>query len=310
MDRKAYKFAAIAAMVMCAASGAQAAPAAEGHFGDSNHSRDDDRNNGRKPIVLSAYVDVQRETVTLRGLNFGKKAPVVFCETAKMKVLSASDTEIVVRFPKAVQDGTYLFTVARGNFDVDRGEFFVTKLTASAASGGGAGVPGPAGPMGPQGPAGPEGPAGPAGAIGATGPAGPAGPAGPIGPQGPAGAPGAPGLPGPQGPAGPAGPAGGLTGYQLVSADSDIVSLGANIAVVLTGSVACPSGKVPVSGGWEGLNPANVSPVPASYKVTPIASQPATFSNGDSGWMVTVRNPTATGLSSVQIRVWAVCANQ
>ena len=65
-------------------------------------------------VVLSAFVDLTNETVTLRGLNFGKKVPTVFCETQQMRVLSASNTELVVRFPKAIADGTYLFTVARG----------------------------------------------------------------------------------------------------------------------------------------------------------------------------------------------------
>jgi hypothetical protein len=94
-----------------------------------------------------------------------------------------------------------------------------------------------------------------------------------------------------------------------VSADSEIVTLNANQAVVLTGSVACPAGKVPVSGGWEALNPANQT-IPNSYKVTPVASMPATFSNGDLGWMVTVKNPTSSNFPNIQIRVLALCANQ
>ena len=32
-------------------------------------------------MVPAAFVDVEKETVTLRGLYFGKKPPTVFCET-------------------------------------------------------------------------------------------------------------------------------------------------------------------------------------------------------------------------------------
>ena len=84
-------------------------------------------------MVVAGFVNVQDETVTLRGLNFGKKAPTVFCETRQMTVLRASSTEVVVRFPAEVGDGTYLFTVARGNHDLERGAFYLTKTTRSRA---------------------------------------------------------------------------------------------------------------------------------------------------------------------------------
>ena len=146
----------------------------------SNHnSRFDDFDRWKQVVVLSAFVDVENETATLRGLYFGKKTPTVFCETEKMKVLRSSDTEIVVRFPKAVKDGTYLFTVARGNLNHERAEFHVAKVSTGSGGGeterGAEGPPGPAGPVGPAGPEGPVGPQGPAGVAGATGPAGPAG---------------------------------------------------------------------------------------------------------------------------------------
>ncbi len=53
-----------------------------------------------------------------------------------------SRSEVVVRFPKAVKDGTYLFTVARGNDDHERGTFYVTKVTAGATGEGTAGAEG------------------------------------------------------------------------------------------------------------------------------------------------------------------------
>ena len=129
--------------------------AAEARAGAPDHNPWDD---WWKPVlVTSAVVNLQSETVTLHGQNFGKQTPVVFCETEKMRVLRASETEIVVRFSKLIPDGTYLFTVARGNGnrDLERGAFFVTKVYATG--GGGVGLPGPQGPAGPAGPPGPAG---------------------------------------------------------------------------------------------------------------------------------------------------------
>ena len=123
MRRVVYKFAASTAMVMCAAGGAQAwgEPQGQELNAQASHSRFDDFDRWKQLVVLAAFVDVENETVTLRGLNFGKKTPTVFCETERMKVLKSSDTEVVVRFPKSVDDGSYLFTVARGNLDLERG---------------------------------------------------------------------------------------------------------------------------------------------------------------------------------------------
>jgi hypothetical protein len=323
MDRKGYRLAAAAAMVMCAVNGAQAAPAAQQEVNaQSNHYRFDDHDRWRQLVVLSAHVDADAETVTLKGLYFGRNKPTVFCETHRMKVLRASDTEVVVHFPKAVEDGTYLFTVARGNLNLERGEFYVTKLTATGGSGAGergaAGPPGPEGPMGPAGPAGsagpagaagsvgPAGPAGPAGAAGAVGPAGPAGAAGamgPMGPQGPAGAPGAPGLPGAQGPAGPEGPAGGLSGYEVLSADSPVFASVTNNSFV-SSFAACPDGKAPLGGGFEPASSTN-----SVVFLTPVTSGPS--NNGTAnGWSVTLRNNTGSTRMNAQFRVWVVCASQ
>lgn len=347
MERLNFKLAASAVMIICAANGAQAARGQQEVNAQSNHnSRFDDFDRWKQVVVLSAFVDVKNETATLNGLYFGKKTPTVFCETEKMKVLRSSDTEIVVRFPRAVKDGTYLFTVARGNLNHERAEFHVAKV--SAASGGGEtergaeGPPGPAGPVGPAGPEGPVGAQGPAGAAGATGPAGaagaqgaagptgPTGPAGATGSQGPAGAqgpagpqgeagapgvPGAPGLPGGQGPAGPAGPAGasgGLSGYVQVAALSDDASIPATTptsALLLSAGVACPAGKVPVGGGWDPMNPAGVA-VPLVMRMTMVQSSPVRFATGEEGWIVVMRNNTAAAQSRVQFRVWAICAGR
>ena len=138
MERVVFKFAASAAIIMCAVGGAPVAAAAgeqQEISVQANHSsRFDDFNRWKQLVVLAAFVDAEKETVTLRGLYFGKKTPTVFCETNKMKILRWNETEVVVRFPKAVEDGTYLFTVARGNIDLERGEFFVTKATGGGES--------------------------------------------------------------------------------------------------------------------------------------------------------------------------------
>ena len=317
MERLRFKLAASAVMIICAANGAQAAPAGEQQDVNSQsyHSRFDDFDRWKQVVVLSAFVDGEKQTVTLRGLHFGKKTPTVFCETEKMKVLRSSDTEVVVRFPKTVKDGTYLFTVARGNSDRERGEFHVAKV--SAVSGGGEterGVEGPPGPAGPEGPAGPQGPAGaagPAGATGAVGPQGPAGSQGPAGPQGIPGAPGAPGtpgapgLPGAQGPAGPAGPAGGLLGYQRVEVVNDAFPTVAGNTTTASVVAWCPPGKVLLGGGYEPATPTN-----QAMWLTPIASGPILSTQGDSGWSVTLRNLMTNTRANVQVRVTALCAGQ
>src|SRR6187401_1011937 len=107
MQNRMFKVAATAAvMVMCVGGSAHVVFAGE-QQGHVNQGWFDDRffyfDRFKKRLVLSATVDVEEETVTLHGLNFGKKAQSVFCETDRMKVVRWSDTEVVVRFPKAVQ---------------------------------------------------------------------------------------------------------------------------------------------------------------------------------------------------------------
>src|SRR5262245_53786388 len=124
MESKVRRFTAAAAMVLVTTVGVQAVEAqereqrTEASHNDSGHNGPDfDR---WKPLlVTAAFVNLNDETVTLRGLNFGKQKPTVFCETEKMRVVRWSSTEIVVRFPSEVPDGTYLFTVARGNLDIE-----------------------------------------------------------------------------------------------------------------------------------------------------------------------------------------------
>jgi len=170
-------------------------------------------------VVLSAAVSRSAETLTLKGQNFGSTAPAVYCESMPLTVISASDTQLVVMFPAAIPDGTYLVTVSRGNGKPDVGVFYATAQTIATVQGpnGPAGAQGSRGDMGPQGPEGPVGPAGPAGVAGPKGDIGPAGPQGPngaTGPQGPKGDAGPQGAQGAQGATGSQGPVGatGATG--------------------------------------------------------------------------------------------------
>ncbi len=123
-------------------------------------------------------------------------------------------------------------------------------------------------------------------ATAVTGPAGPAGETGPAGPAGPAGGP-----EGPQGPAGPEGPAGpaGVSGYEVVSDGANLNGSG-----LKTVSVACPAGKVAVSGGAR-----------SEASLVLSGSYP---SDTGSGWSAVVsRSGKARGAYAVT--AFAVCAN-
>ena len=167
------------------------------------------------------------------------------------------------------------------------------------------GIQGEMGPEGPQGPAGiqgeigPVGPQGEQGVQGAMGPAGPQGEPGiqgEVGPAGPQGDQGIQGETGPVGPQGPEGPRGtpGLSGYEIEYHDWTVKggSLG-----VQTLTLACPKGKMALSGGWHPLG-AYSSPdqLVASY---PVIAQ-------DRGaWSFSLRNTT---LNDHLNRIFVVCA--
>ena len=96
MQNRMFKVAAISAvMVMCVGGSAHVVLAGEPQ-GHGNQGRFDDRfddfDRFKKLVVLSATVDLEQETVTLHGLNFGKKVQSDFCETNRMKVVRWSDT--------------------------------------------------------------------------------------------------------------------------------------------------------------------------------------------------------------------------
>jgi len=290
---------------------------------------------GSKQLVItSATADRASNTVTFKGRNFGGRKAAVFCEGTEMRVLTATDEELVASFPASSLNGTYLFTVLKGNSSNDRDVFYVTTSAGAATTGpqGPQGVPGPIGPIGPQGPqgsqgaTGPQGPAGPAGAQGPAGPAGAQGPqgtqgerglAGAQGPQGPKGDTGAAGASGPAGPQGPEGPQGapgdygpegpqgaqgepgvnGVSGFQRVVEDSGMVTVPNGSTLEM--SAPCPDMKAQLSGGYELVST-------GAHRLTVIFSAP--YDDATSGWRVIFKNATGGPLMQVNVRVHAVCA--
>jgi hypothetical protein len=195
------------------------------------------------------------------------------------------------------------------------------EFTFSKAGAPNTGPAGPMGPAGPQGEVGPMGPAGPQGEVGPMGPAGPQGEVGPMGPMGPMGAVGPQGNVGPMGPqgaqgiqglkgdVGAIGPQGerGLTGpqgSQGVQGPQGIPGVSAYEVATRNVSIApgisqiwvtnCSPGKKPLGGGYSSndMNGANM-----------LVSKNGPF-NG-SGWVVEIKNPTA---SSSNFNLYAVCA--
>lgn len=178
----------------------------------------------RQLVVMTAMLDRANEVLVLEGENFGPGTPTVLCGPFEMTVLGATDRQLVVLFPAAIADGTYLFTVFRGASQVERDRFYVTAMTPKVLEG----------PQGPQGPPGPQGPQGPQGLQGEMGPAGA------TGPQGPAGAAGRDGV----------------SGYEVEAADTVPFDAGRSTEVPPI-QVACEAGKKPIGGGYQMLNAAS-----------------------------------------------------
>lgn len=271
--------------------------------------------------ITSAKVDRPNEVLFVNGLNFGSTAPTVWLETSRLTVVAASETQLVVEFPAAVPDGTYLLVVERGPSQGDRDVFNLALATPGT---GPQGPPGPQGPQGVQGDPGPQGDTGSQGIQGDPGPKGDPGPQGTqgepgpkgdAGPSGPQGEPGLKGETGPQGVQGPEGPQGsqgaqglqglpgpaglnGVSGWEVVSAVTPTTG-GTTIFAggVLQATVACSQGKQPVGGGFESVGNAAQLNLIASFPVL----------NG-AGWKVILRNNTAGSFTNVQVRVYAVCA--
>src|ERR1700690_718843 len=113
------------------------------------------------PIVASATVDYNQNTLTINGQNFGGK-PNITLGSLKFPTLSSSSSQIVGSFPagtppSSFAPGTYFLTLQYNN---QLPSIFTVDIGAS-------GPQGPQGPIGMTGTAGSQGPAGPAGAQGA-----------------------------------------------------------------------------------------------------------------------------------------------
>lgn len=229
-------------------------------------------------VIHSATPDRAFDRLTIRGDNFGSAPAHVSLNSTVMTVLYWNPDEIVVVLPDAFPDGSYLLTVAKGSAPKHRDVFYAAIVTIPDP------IPGPQGPEGPQGPAGAPGPKGDQGPQGAQGPQGVQGP---QGHQGLPGAPGAPGLPGPAG----------VSGYEIVSVNNPAVPGVVGGVALLVGTAQCPVGKQVIGGGHENLG--------SSHFLTFMASFPA----NNTTWQVVLRNPTASPLANMQVRVYAICAS-
>ena len=102
-------------------------------------------------VIFSAIADRGSSTLTIRGVNLGALAAVVYCEEQTMTILSATDEQIVAQLPGYLADGTYLLTVMRGKSMQARGAFNFSVHTLGPGSVGSVGPVGPVGPIGPMG---------------------------------------------------------------------------------------------------------------------------------------------------------------
>jgi hypothetical protein len=120
------------------------------------------------------------------------------------------------------------------------------------------------------------------------------------GPAGPPGSDGAPGQTGPQGPPGPAGSGGG-TGWEIVRPADIVVPTG----TFLDRTTECPAGKVPVSGGMNGVNPGGL--VFNYFMLDVRHSNPVIGTAGaPSGWRIVALN---FGTSPRVVSVHVICVN-
>jgi len=129
------------------------------------------------------------------------------------------------------------------------------------------------------------------GAQGPKGDPGPQGPKGDTGPQGPKGDTGATGAPGPKGDPGDPGTGtggGGVSGYQLVTASTELAG-----GTSVTGYLPCPSGKKVVGGGWTTAD--------GRFNVNVIGSGPSADGAAWTGGMYNA------GTSSATLTLTAIC---
>jgi hypothetical protein len=135
----------------------------------------------------------------------------------------------------------------------------------------------------------------------------PAGPQGPQGPKGPKGSKGDKGQKGDKGDKGATGPAG-VSGYEVVNLtfkEVFIENSGGMRGLSEVKTVACPAGKRAIGGGTDLGTNATQNGQQRSVSVS--LSAP----NGTgTGWSVQLfNNETSGGGTSIDLRVYAICAN-
>jgi hypothetical protein len=238
--------------------------------------------------IDSASADTVNNELTIKGANFGTSAPTVVLDGYVLPIIISGPSQIVAMLPGpvSVNPGNYFLTVTRNAGSQLSTATFVVTIGAV----GSAGPTGPTGANGAQGAMGQDGPVGPAGPQGAAGPVGPAGPAGPQGDPGAQGPAGAAGPAGAQGPAGAAGTFSVAACARVESAPKFLNSFYTDI------SVACPAGKLPVTGGYS------LSTWNSSLSCIPVATE----SNG-SGWNVTWAAANTTVCAPNASVTWVLC---
>ena len=109
-------------------------------------------------------------------------------------------------------------------------------------------------------------------------------------------------MTGPIGPMGPMGPAGanGVSGLEYFEAMTEPFNAGRNITLKPI-EIACPEGKVPVTGGYQ---LASIG----SHSLNVIASR-AVNDSSLVGWRIEVKNLFSAGtISGAQVRIYVGCA--
>ncbi len=134
----------------------------------------------------------------------------------------------------------------------------------------------------------------------------PQGPPGPKGPQGPKGSKGEKGPKGDTGAKGPAGPAG-VSGYEVVSqtfAGVFVENSGGMRGLSEVKTMSCPAGKRVIGGGGDlGTNAGQNG---QQRQVTISLSGP---NGAGTGWSVQLFNNSTTIDTSIDLKVYAICAS-
>jgi len=285
-----------------------------------------------EPDIRKVKLDYDNDLIYIYGKNFKEGTyPIVTLGDIPLSIINGvyKDDEIVTNFP-AIEAGDYKLTVKTGETRHCKDKQSVKIAHDNTPSCPPTPCPepcppgpqGPAGPTGPQGEQGPPGPQGPQGFAGPIGPIGPIGPQGEIGPIGPAGPMGAIGPQGPEGQLGPKGDKGdkgekgdkgdkgdmGATGAAGISNYEKVVVERSVELPYGQYSVTVPCGNKSLFGGGGGI--IGISPVKQYPQV--IYSGPADLlvdNQWVDGWMITWYNAYEAPQITIDIAVYAICAD-